>query len=46
MLVGCAKYLDQILALGLRDKRLQLGRGEGIHQARLRYDKKQNLRTS
>jgi hypothetical protein len=36
-------YLDQILALGLGNKRLELGSGEGINEARLGDDQKENL---
>ena len=36
-------YLDEILALGLCDERLQLGRGECVDQARFGDDEKQNL---
>lgn len=36
-------YLDQILALGLGNERLELGSGEGINKARLGDDQQQNL---
>ena len=32
------KYLNEVLALGLCDERLQLGRGEGVDQARFGDD--------
>lgn len=38
-----ATYLDEVLALGLGDERLQLGRGEGVDQTRLGHDEKQDL---
>jgi hypothetical protein len=36
-------YLDQVLALSLSDERLKLGRGEGVHQARLGDHEQQDL---
>jgi hypothetical protein len=36
-------YLNQILALGLGNERLELRRGEGIHEAGLRDDKQEDL---
>ena len=38
-------YLDQVLALGLGDKRLQLGGGEGVDEAGLGDDEKEHLGT-
>lgn len=38
-----AAYLDEVLALWLGDKRLQLGCGEGVDQTCLRHDKQQHL---
>jgi hypothetical protein len=37
------KYLNEILALGLCDEGLQLGRGEGVNQASFGDDEQQNL---
>jgi hypothetical protein len=39
-----AAYLDEILALGLGDQRLQLRCGEGVDEARLGDDEQQHLR--
>lgn len=39
-------YLDQVLALSLGDKRLQLGGSEGIDQAGLGDDKQEHLGAS
>jgi hypothetical protein len=36
--------LDQILALGLGNKRLELGSGKGVDQASLRDDQQEHLR--
>jgi hypothetical protein len=36
-------YLDQVLAFGLGDERLQLGGGEGIDQSGLGDDKEEHL---
>ena len=36
-------YLNQVLALGLCDERLKLGRGEGVDQPGFRHDQKQDL---
>lgn len=36
-------HLNQILALWLGDERLELRSGEGVDEARLRHDKKQDL---
>lgn len=36
-------YLDEILALGLGDERLQLGGGEGVDETGLGDDKQQHL---
>ncbi len=38
-----APYLDQVLALGLGDQGLQLGRCEGVDEARLGHDQQQHL---
>lgn len=38
-----SSYLNQILALSLRDERLELRCRERIHQSRFRHDKQQNL---
>ncbi len=38
--------LDQILAFGLGNQRLELGSGEGIDQASLRDDQEEHLRAS
>ena len=38
--------LDQVLALRLRDERLQLGSGEGVDETGLADDEKQNLSSS
>jgi hypothetical protein len=35
--------LDEILALRLRDERLQFGSGEGVNQASFRDDEKEDL---
>lgn len=40
-----ATYLDQVLALGLGDERLQLGGREGIDKASLGDDQQENLGT-
>ena len=37
------KYLNKVLAFGLCDEGLQLGRGEGVDQASLGDDEQQNL---
>lgn len=36
-------YLDQVLALGLGDQRLQLGCRKGVHESSLRDDKQKDL---
>ena len=36
-------YLNQVLALGLCDERLELGRGEGVDQPGFRHDQEQDL---
>ena len=36
-------YLNQVLALGLCDERLQLGGGKGVDEAGLRHDEEQDL---
>lgn len=36
-------YLNQVLALSLSDERLELGRGECIHEARFRDDEEEDL---
>lgn len=41
-----ATNLNQVLALGLGDERLELGCGEGVHQAGLGYDQQEDLGTS
>lgn len=41
--LGVTTYLNQILALGLGNERLELRRGEGIHEAGLRDDKQEDL---
>lgn len=38
-----AAYLDEVLALGFRHQRLQLGRGEGVDETRLGHDEQQYL---
>jgi hypothetical protein len=44
---GCdAPYLDEVLALGLGDQRLELGGGEGVDQPRLGDDEQEDLRAS
>lgn len=40
---GMRAYLDEVLALGLGDERLQLGRGEGVDEAGLGDDEEQHL---
>lgn len=39
-------YLDEVLALGLGDQRLELGGGEGVDQPRLGDDEQEDLRAS
>lgn len=36
-------YLDEVLALGFGDQRLELRCGEGVHKSSLRHDQKQDL---
>jgi hypothetical protein len=44
MRFGCATtYLDQILALGLRNQRLKLGSSEGVHETGFGDDEEENL---
>ena len=40
---GVEARLDEILALRLRDKRLQFGSGESVNQASFRDDEKEDL---
>ena len=40
---GVETCLDEILALRLRDERLQLGGGESVYQAGFRDDEEENL---
>lgn len=35
--------LDKLLSFGVADNRLQLGGGEGVDEARFRYDEKQDF---
>jgi hypothetical protein len=44
--IGLIMYLDEILALGLGDKRLELRRREGIYQSSLRNNKQKDLGAS
>lgn len=39
-------YLDEILALGLGDKRLQFGSGESVDETGLGHDQEKNLGAS
>jgi hypothetical protein len=41
-----AKYLDEILAFGLGDERLQLRGREGVHEAGFGDDEKEDLGAS
>lgn len=41
---GVQAGLDKVLALGLRDQWLELGRGKGVHMSRLRGHQQQHLR--
>ena len=41
-----ATYLNEVLALGLGDKRLELGSGEGVHKASLGDDQEKHLGAS
>ena len=38
-----SSYLNEIFALRFRNKGLQLGSGEGIHESCFRHNKKQHL---
>jgi len=40
---GAMSYLDQVLALGLCDERLQLGGGESVDETGFGHDEKQDL---
>ena len=46
MTISLIMYLDEILALGLGDKRLELRRREGIYQSSLRNNKQKDLGAS
>lgn len=38
-----SSYLNEVLALGLRDERLELGSGEGVDETGLGHDEKKHL---
>ena len=41
--LSCNTYLDEILAFGLGDKRLQLGCGESVDETSFRHDQEEDL---